>query len=150
MISHYGLCGSLIEAQLKGPFPVDALVTHRRQNLPPLRYKGRIVARARVAFVRTQSIVIEIWSRNRGGFVLVYSVFGSGKLETDALVLPSLERCITRLETICDRLESQLQHSQMSIKYLSALRFRQAFEILVGEFLASLIKDQTAQSGDGL
>ena len=112
-----------------------------RQGKPPLRFKGRQHTHMRRQTTGLEALRIDLWARQRGGFVLAYSDVLADSLQPDALICPKLSDVVAHLEEVCA--DHQISHRYFDLpsalaQVLQTLGQQQAFAILVGDFLSAI------------
>ncbi len=112
-----------------------------RQGKPPLRFKGRQHTHMRRQVTGHEALRIDLWARQRGGFVLAYSDVLADPLQPDALICAKLSDVVAHLERVCA--DHQISHRYFDLpsalaQVLQTLGQQQAFAILVGDFLSAI------------
>lgn len=111
-----------------------------RADKPPLRFKGRrLMLHWRDPSLGNR-IVIELWQRQAGGFVVAHSLGGASEARTHAVRVKDLDEAMSYLEDLCAAMDDNFAASgkpaEIFIGLQQRLVFDQHFALLVGVALA--------------
>lgn len=110
-----------------------------RIDRPPLRFKGRRLMQHWCATLGDGRIIIELWQRQAGGFVVAHSSMAATVGRTDGVRVKDLDAAMSYLEELCHTQDAELTLSGDLSTVLTTLHsrihFDQHFARLVGTAL---------------
>lgn len=77
------------------------LIICARVDGPPLRFKGRLLARHVRPLRHGDALFAELWQRTAGGHTLAFSAWHRGGWQANAVKVRNLEEAVSTLEEIC-------------------------------------------------
>lgn len=112
-----------------------------RAGQPPLRFKGQRRGVMHRPLSADAGLLIALWARRKGDFVLAYSDVAGGHARPQAMVFADQSQAIDHLEAVCAVAAVLTPQTDLPVALsdaLNAMRLQQEFAILVGDFLAAL------------
>ena len=107
---------------------------------PPLRFKGRRLTQHWTRMHPGPHIVIELWERKTGGFVVSHSHYSKGTLQPIGMKCATIAEAMDYLEQQCgpprSTFETDTDLCSVLLDLQQRLGFSQQFERLAGEVLA--------------
>lgn len=115
-----------------------AVVT--RADKPPLRFKGRRLALHWRDPFAGRRIMVELWQRQAGGFVVAHSLGATSQAKTEGVRVKDVDAAMSYLEACCAAAPVDFVASGPPAQVLNDLQHRMVFDqhfaLLVGAALA--------------
>lgn len=120
------------------------LVLQPRLGKPPLRFRRRCLSRARVQLALGDDVVIGLWQKQKGGFVVSHSIVSDSLGAVDAIAVASVAAAMDYLEGVCAVIcspgSTDLPDVSGIVELITEIArrrsFRQQFQIMAGHVLA--------------